>query len=237
LIRDRRRGSLGRSLALAGLLSTGLTGCTDFAMYDLDVIWGSIPFMSTLRNSVAYDPYEIPRLPAQGSVPVASPTGEILPAFTQAQLDSVGAALTNELPASPEVLARGQEVYNVHCVTCHGPQGGGNGPIIGPGKYPFAPALAGAGATSVGRPDGYIYGIIRVGRGLMPQYGERIRHNDRWAVVHYVRQLQRQGGGTPVVAPAAAATPAPVGSGQAGAGAPATPPATPPADTAQAQRL
>ncbi|HYR11834.1 MAG TPA: hypothetical protein VEQ60_28880, partial [Longimicrobium sp.] len=47
---------------------------------------------------------------------------------------------------------------------------------------------------------------IDVGRNLMPPYGTRITHLDRWAIVHYVRQLQ---GGAAQAVPAAAVTPAP----------------------------
>ena len=42
--------------------------------------------------------------------------------------------------------------------------------------------------------DPYLYAMIRVGRGLMPEYGSRITHFDRWHVVNYVRQLQAQAG-------------------------------------------
>ena len=38
--------------------------------------------------------------------------------------------------------------------------------------------------------DQYIYGMIRVGRGLMPPWGHQIRPADRWAIVNYVRKLQ-----------------------------------------------
>jgi mono/diheme cytochrome c family protein len=39
--------------------------------------------------------------------------------------------------------------------------------------------------------DGYLYSIIRYGRGLMPRYGDKVyRHEDRWAIVNYVRWLQ-----------------------------------------------
>jgi hypothetical protein len=40
-----------------------------------------------------------------------------------------------------------------------------------------------------GRTDGYLYGMIRNGRGLMPNYN-RIEDDDRWDVVNYVRALQ-----------------------------------------------
>ncbi len=38
--------------------------------------------------------------------------------------------------------------------------------------------------------DGMLYAIVRHGRGLMPAYGDRLRGEDRWHVVNYVRQLQ-----------------------------------------------
>lgn len=183
----------GRAVALAGLLAMGLSGCTDWAGYDLDYAWGYIPALATLRGSVAYDPYELPRLPAEHTIPVASPIGDVPPRFTQAQLDSAAATLSSPFGPNPApaVLARGEEVYRNQCYACHGPQGAGDGPVVGPGKYPFAPALN--DGTANARSDGYLYGIIAVGRGLMPPYGERIAHLDRWAVVSYVRQLQRGG--------------------------------------------
>jgi mono/diheme cytochrome c family protein len=40
------------------------------------------------------------------------------------------------------------------------------------------------------RSDGYIYAMIKQGRGIMPKYGDKIRGADRWHVVNYVRKLQ-----------------------------------------------
>ncbi len=228
--RGARRLARGtRHVALVvGLLGAG--GCTDWALYDLDRAWGSVPFLSTLRTSVSYDPYELPRLPAAGSVPLVGAAGEILPAFTQAQLDSVGAALTNPLPSSPEVLALGEQVYEAQCTVCHGAQGGGNGPVVGPGKFPLGPSLLIESATS--RADGYLYGIIRVGRGLMPSYSEKVPHLERWAVVNYLRLLQRSG--APAAAPGVAAPSVPAAADPADPVPPAGAPGV--ADTARAAR-
>ena len=45
--------------------------------------------------------------------------------------------------------------------------------------------------TARGWSDGYLYSITRYGRGVMPQYGDKIvRRDERWAVVDYVRSLQ-----------------------------------------------
>jgi mono/diheme cytochrome c family protein len=205
-----------RFIAAAALSPVLLGGCTDWAGYDLDYFWGYIPALATMRNSVVLDPYEMPRLPPEHSVPIAGEFGNAPGPFTQAQLDSVAATLTNPFAGGgdPTVLARGEVLYASQCAICHGPTGAGNGPIIGAGKFPFS--LPVSGGTAVGRSDGYIYAIIAAGRGLMPPYGEKLGHGDRWAVVEYVRELQRAGGAAPAAAPAT--TPA---GGAAGATVPA----------------
>jgi hypothetical protein len=62
------------SLLAAGVL---LAGCTDWAGYDIDVAAGKVPQLATMRRSVIPDPYEMPRLPAEGTVPVAHPLGDV----------------------------------------------------------------------------------------------------------------------------------------------------------------
>ncbi len=181
-----------------GTLSLG--GCTDAAGYDLDVLFGYFPVLSTMRGTVSYQPHTLPRLPAPGSVPVSSPLGDAEAPFTQLQLDSVGAALVNPVPATPEVLTRGQVMYERQCSVCHGVPGDGAGTVVGPGRFPSATAVR--DPATAARSDGYLYGVIRVGRGLMPAYGERISYEDRWAIVHYMRQLQGRAPGAPVVTPA-----------------------------------
>lgn len=197
-----RRARLGTLLIGATL---GLSACTDWAGSDLDWAFDYVPWFATLRSDVALDPYEMPRLPAAHTIPSTNPNGEAEPLFTQLQLDSVGRALRNPVPPSPAVLARGELQYERQCLTCHGPLGAGDGPVVGPGKFPYAPPLNGGNATNLS--DGYIYAVIRVGRGLMPAYGARMSELERWAVVHYVRKLQ--GGGIVDVPlnPAAATAP------------------------------
>ncbi len=187
-----------RSICAFVLVVAAVSGCTDAGGYDLDYVMGRARILSTMRSTVAWEPQTLPLLPAEGTVPVLSPMGEVVPTFTQAQLDSVGAVLTNPIAATPAILARGEAVYRNQCFVCHGAQGEGNGPVVGGGRFPLGPSLT--TGPAVGRADGYLYGIIRVGRGLMPAYGERVTHDDRWAVVMYLRQLQ--GGAPPAVAAA-----------------------------------
>lgn len=189
-------------------LSAGTGACTQ-----LDNALASVPFLAFMRNAPSLDPYEAPRPAPPGSVPYESPVGTVLP-----PMEGTDAALTafagtpegqNPLAASdPAALALGQTMFERHCSVCHGLDGKGNGPVTGEGKFPagLVPNLT-AGAA-VGRADGYIYAIIRAGRGLMPSYGARTTHIERWAIVTYVNQLQGAGG---AAAPAAAqpAAPAP----------------------------
>jgi mono/diheme cytochrome c family protein len=201
LERGQRRRGMRSVIAAIGVAAIGVGGCTDAAGYDLDYILGAVPFLSTMRTTVSYESQTLPRLPAAGTVPVFSPSGEVVPPFTQAQLDSAAATLVNPLPSTPDVRARGAVVYQNQCFACHGAQGEGNGPIVGGGRFPLGPPVN--GPTVAAQSDGYIYAIIRVGRGLMPAYGERIGHNDRWALVQFVRELQERAG----TAPAPVATP------------------------------
>jgi mono/diheme cytochrome c family protein len=176
------------------VLALGLGGCTDWAMYDVDKAYDAVPQVATMRSSVIPEYQEDPRNPAPGSVPVASPNGDVPAPYLNSQLDSVAPTLRNPFAGTPrnEVLVRGALVYTRNCTVCHGPTGAGNGPVVGAGKFPFAPPVN--GGSAVARSDGYLYAVVEAGRGLMPPYGERITHLDRWAVVEYMRLLQRRAG-------------------------------------------
>ncbi len=180
----------GRVALVVLIASAGLAGCTE-----IETAMGRVDILNFLRESPAFDPYEAPRVPPENSVPVKSP-GEVWePPLenTDAALRARGDTMTNPLPMTDAVLTRGAEVFQTYCAVCHGVGGAGDGPIVGVGKLPFATNLT--LQPSIDRSDGYIYGIVRVGRGLMPSY-RRIPPSERWAVVNYVRHLQD--GGAPI---------------------------------------
>ena len=194
-----------RVLVLA-VMATSLAGCTR-----IDNALASVPIFAFLHEAPFFDPYEAPRPAPPGSVPYSAPGGvaDPLPANTDAAINEYAATLTNPVPVNAASLERGKLMYERHCLVCHGPAGLGDGPVIGQGKFPFATNLT-LPATAA-RSDGYIHGIMRVGRGLMPAYGGRTTVMDRWYIVNYVRQLQggsRAAPATPVapVVPAAPAT-------------------------------
>ena len=102
-------------------------------------------------------------------------------------IDSIGRVATNPTAASEASLANGRKHYQINCAVCHGDTGLGDGPATKNGYG--MPGIAINGAGTQGRSDGYLYGMIRNGRGLMPPYN-RIEEPDRWDVVNYLRALQ-----------------------------------------------
>ena len=116
-------------------------------------------------------------------------------------------AYVDEIPVdvTASLLERGQERYNIYCTPCHGIAGDGRG-IIAVGNsglgYGFAVPSYHTDALRA-RPDGYIYDVIQNGVNTMPSYGHEIAPDDRWAVVAYIRALQRSQAGTSSDVPAA----------------------------------
>ncbi len=92
-----------------------------------------------------------------------------------------------------QLLDRGQQKYTIYCAPCHGALGDGNGITK---QY-------GMGATPTyhddrirGLADGEIFHVITAGKGNMLSYADKLEPADRWAVVAYVRALQRAQTGT-----------------------------------------
>ncbi len=89
-----------------------------------------------------------------------------------------------------EVLERGQKQYEVYCAPCHGKSGDGNG-IIMRGDYGYTPANTYHSDRLREVTDGYLYDVITNGVRNMPAYAQQIAVRDRWAIVTYIRALQR----------------------------------------------
>ena len=85
------------------------------------------------------------------------------------------------------VMARGQERYDIFCSPCHGRTGAGDGMIVRRGYRP-PPALHIDRLRLV--PVGHFFDVITNGFGAMPDYAAQIRAEDRWAIVAYIRALQ-----------------------------------------------
>ena len=179
----------GLPVALATLVLSACSWFTDF------------------KEQPKLDPWETPadtigmRGNPQMSVPI---TGSQVPGYAVSYqrlgvtIDSM-AGLRNPVPSDARSLDNGRKYYQINCEVCHGLAGGakpttpgggalGDGPVSGPKYGIYPPSLRGGPAINLS--DGYLWGIIRNGRNLMPSY-DRIEDMDRWDVVNYIRELQK----------------------------------------------
>jgi hypothetical protein len=96
----------------------------------------------------------------------------------------------NPMPVTMELLERGRERYNVYCAACHDRAGGGKGLVIQrPNTFAPPPPLTEERLRTM--PDGEIFNTIASGVRTMPAYRYQIPASDRWAIIAYVRALQR----------------------------------------------
>jgi len=106
------------------------------------------------------------------------------PVSTQDQ----AASLANPLPRTREVLALGRKVFMVRCALCHGPLANGVGSL---GSAYGGKAANLQAPQFLAYSDGRIHWAIVNGKNAMPSQAADLDPEERWAVVHYVRALQR----------------------------------------------
>jgi len=122
------------------------------------------------------------RPPVQGTV-----ARGFLPYPYKGRPEDAGKYLANPLPVTKKVLDLGQQKYNTFCSPCHGNFGRGDSRLAG--QFPNPPTLHSDKAREW--PDGNLYHVIAEGQNVMPSYAAQLGRDERWAVVHYIRVLQR----------------------------------------------
>ena len=100
---------------------------------------------------------------------------------------------TNWIEISPveiteAFMERGHQRYDIHCTPCHGAAGDGKGITS---KYGMVAVANFHDARLVSMTDGEIFNTITNGKNLMGPYGANIKIEDRWAIIAYLRALQR----------------------------------------------
>lgn len=119
---------------------------------------------------------------------------------------------TMPISVTAELLARGEERFNIYCSACHGYSGDGNGMVGRRWSIPV-PSFHDAKYKDQAEPtsgDGYLFHVARNGlkhpdgRYRMPGYGHALTVEDTWAVVAHVRVLQQAFDNDPQSLPAEA---------------------------------
>jgi mono/diheme cytochrome c family protein len=154
-----------------------------------------------------------PRLPVAGTVPVGyempkpktegSPSGMTGDAPEEAHMRIAFSAGTDyfntgkmgeqwgtgiPLPVTRELMERGQQRFNITCAMCHGAAAGGNGITK---QYGLATVVSLQDDRLRKMSDGEVFNTITNGKNTMMAYGPNIVVADRWAIIAYLRALQR----------------------------------------------
>lgn len=170
----------------------------------LPLLLTACPWFTDFKEQPKIDPWEsaADTIPFRGNPQMSVPvTGTAVAGFQvsyqalPATIDSMS-GIANPTPPSDSSLANGHKYYQINCAVCHGDRAMGDGPAT---KYGM-PGINLTMDVTKNRTDGYIYGMIRNGRGLMPTY-DRIEEMDRWDVVNYLRGLQGKLGREVAVGP------------------------------------
>ena len=95
----------------------------------------------------------------------------------------------NPVKASAESLSRAKKVYGYECAACHGDDGGGAGDLAKSLKSKMSDFRDPASLKSM--TDGEIFYIIEKGKGEMEGEGPRLKPDDTWNLVNYVRSMAK----------------------------------------------
>src|SRR6266571_9251331 len=102
------------------------------------------------------------------------------------------------LQVTPDLLRRGQERFNITCAMCHGATASGNGITK---QYGLTTVVSLQDDRIRKMADGEVFNTITNGKNTMMAYGPNIVVSDRWAIIGYLRALQRSRAGTIVDVP------------------------------------
>jgi len=150
------------------------------------------------------------RKPVEGTVPIgyempqadrapdADPTGQMALhprlGFSEGSdyynTGKMGANWGTGIPVevTPALLQRGQQRFNINCAVCHGPLAEGNGIVK---QYGLTTVVTLQDDRIRNMADGEIFNTITNGKNTMMAYGPRVMVQDRWAIICYLRALQR----------------------------------------------
>lgn len=144
--------------------------------------------------------------PAAPAAPQPAPAGGAPAAQEPDPLDALPWVKTVPIPVTLETLKRGEERYNIYCSVCHGIAGDGDGLVtlramelqqgtwIKPVSYHTENVR--------NQPIGRLFNTVTHGVRKMSAMGDVVTVQDRWAILLYLRALQKTRTGDPADVPA-----------------------------------
>lgn len=170
-------------LAVAGLRGTMTTRRPIEVFSDMDHMPKLRP--QTTTKFAGFANGQSSRLPVVGTV-ARGATYQETPLNTGKKADGAFVE-ANPMNITAELLKRGQDRYSIYCQPCHSAAGDGKGITT---KFGMANVANFHDERLIKLTDGEIFQTVSVGKGLMGGYGDKLRVEDRWAVIAYVRALQ-----------------------------------------------
>ncbi len=134
-----------------------------------------------MYDNPAFKPQEDPvRLPPEGSIPTKGK--ERIPSMAEAK------TIKNPVETTERALKKGEELYGIFCIPCHGASGKGDGPVGK--KYVPTPDDLRPGGEASRFSDGELFVIISSGAGGMPAFRKDLTPTERWHIVSFLRTLK-----------------------------------------------
>jgi mono/diheme cytochrome c family protein len=101
------------------------------------------------------------------------------------------AKLPNPVKPTSASLAQGKKIYGYDCALCHGKDGDGKGDLAGDMKLKLADYREPAALKDM--TDGELFYIIKNGKGEMTGEAGRVKPDEIWDLVNYVRSFAKKG--------------------------------------------
>lgn len=187
------------SVFLSLLMLVVITSCTK------NKLSPGYEYMPDMYRSPSYETYSKSPLfedslsalkPVKGTIPRFN--SETLPFYepyafanTNEGYEAAGIQLASPINSTPEVLAKGEEIYKNFCTHCHGTKGDGLGILVERDKYAGVPSYYSAALKDL--PEGKMYHSIYYGKNMMGSHASQINSAERWAVIEWVKKLRNDG--------------------------------------------
>ena len=141
-------------------------------MHRIALVFSALLFLALPVLSQQSNPNPPPQNPSYSAIPVEA------------------ARAQNPVKSTPESLARAKKWWTLDCEMCHGKNGDGKGETAKDMKLTMADFTD--PATLKDRTDGEIFYIIKNGHNDMPAEGPRVKTEENWDLVNYVRSLAKK---------------------------------------------